>query len=257
MRSFFSRASRCAGAIVIIVAVAWAQGLSIPIRYQYHYRQNPSREEGISPGEAAGGERLELVSAVVHSTQKSSPAADRLFVGFSADITQNVVVAVRDPANNYWMKPVDESRKPFFRAQAGFNTFSWDATDAKYIRRTAGDLLALVQLSTTKTAIFPAILWDSSATLPSNLRVDEYEFAFLPNAKGDFKYEIGTKQGKQLKTDDLIDLPKGVVFKVFWNAEAQPDDSYEFKGTATFTLASNKKVNQQLQFSFLRKTSIK
>jgi hypothetical protein len=242
--------------ILILVAVVFAQESQIPLQYQYQHWPDPSRNEGIRLGNAAGGERVELVSALARPALRASQNPDRLFLGFSTESAEDVVVTVRDPDNNYWMEPADELGKPSLRAKAGFNTFSWKATDINHIHRTAGDLLALVQLPGQQISIAPAVLWDSSSSLPSNLRVDEYAFAFLPNAKADFKYEIQTKRGEVLKAGDLIDLPQGVVFMIPWNAAARPDDTYQLHSTSSFVLANGKKVEQQIQFSFFRRAAI-
>jgi hypothetical protein len=90
-----------------------------------------------------------------------------------------------------------------------------------------------------------------------DLRFDKYEFAFLPNADADFHYEIRTKLGKVLKSDDLYDLPKRVVVTIPWNAAGQIDDMYQLQGTATFVLANGNTVSQKVGFDFMRRGTVR
>jgi hypothetical protein len=230
----------------------------IPLKYQYQHRQDPNRFEGLRVGHQVAGERLEPVSAIAHAGLRSSQNPDRISLGFAANGPVDVSITVRDLEKNYWMEPTDASGNKIFRAKSGFNSFTWDATDINYIHRTAQDLYAWVErLGPGGTYVLPAIVFDPSSRLPSELRVTEYEFVFHPNAEADLAYQIQSKAGKKLKSGDLVDLRKDGVAVVRWDPAGQPNGMYQLVGTATFHFKNGKPDRHQgIQIDFCHVASI-
>jgi len=240
-----------AGALFVLVMppVLRAQ---IPLRYQYQQWQKPNRMEGILVGHQVAGERLVLVSAIARAGLRPSPNPDRVSVGFAAHEAADVSITVRDLEQNYWMEPIDDRGDKVFKARPGFNSFTWDASDINYINRTAQDLYALVErVGAEGTCLLPAIVYDSASSLGPDIRVSEYEFAFLPNAEADFSYQIQSSNGNTLKSRELRDLPEGRVAVVRWEPSGQADGIYQIVGTATFHFKNGAPdVHQKVKIDF-------
>jgi hypothetical protein len=247
-----------AGGALFALGMAQILRAQTPLRYQYQNWQNPNRFEGIRVGHQVAGERLELVSAIARAGLLPSQNPDRLSVGFTANEPVDVSITVRDLENNYWMEPTDGRGNKVFRARSGFNSFTWEATDVNYIHRTAQELYALVErLGEGGTYLLPAIVFDSGSHPPSDFRVSEYEFAFVPSAEADFSYQINSNAGNKLKSGQLRDLPEGRVRVVRWVPTGQADGIYQLVGKATFHFKNGRPdLQQDIKIGFYHAGSI-
>ncbi len=233
-------------------------GPDLPLRVRYQFWR-PDRYEGIRTGSPAVGERLVLVSLTARVNVDASPNPNRIWMGFFVDSPQTLAVTVRDPDSNYWMEPADANRNRAFRAAAGFNTFSWDATVVKAIGRTARDLLAVAAPvgATATSAFLPVLLWDSAARLPGAVRVTDYDFGLLPNVKTDLRFTIAAADAAApLASGDLMDLPKNVVVPLSWTAPSRPDGVYVLRGHATFHLDGGGTSEQELRYRFVHRGTL-
>lgn len=204
-----------------------------PLRFQYQRWRD--RYEGLTGSYQVVGERLVLVSAIARAGLVPSKMPERITLGFTAHSSGNVSITVREWENNYLMEPIDQSGKKTFKAQPGFNNFAWDAAVVNYIHRTAQDLYALIEWSGAGSeSVYPAIVFDSNTPLPPKLQVNEYEFAFLPNAEADLSYQIQASDGRTLKAANLVDLPEGQAVLIRWKPAGQTNGVYQLKAQAKF-----------------------
>jgi hypothetical protein len=216
----------------------------IPLRYRYQKWED--RWEGIQAGYQAGGERLELISATIRADLPVAKKPQKLFVRFSLDKPLNIAITVRAPEENYWMEPIDETGRKNFKGRPGLNRFSWDGRVVRYLKKTAKDLYALAAIARAGPVrtLVPVLLYDSSP-LPETLKVQGYEFTFLPNADVDINYEIKAPDGKPLISDDLKGMPRDHMFTIPWESKDFEDGEYQLVINASFPVRDKPPMKPQ------------
>jgi hypothetical protein len=224
----------------------------VPSRYRYQKLDGPDRYEGVRSGSQAEGEVLELLSVTAQAHLTHVPDPKKISLGFVATVPADVSITVRDAGKNYWMEPIDVNGKKLFKAKSGFNFFSWDAQDVRYIRRQPEELCALVEVpSRSGTVIYPSLMWDPESTPSTEIQIKEYQFVFLPNTKVDFSYEIRSTDKSILGSDDMKNLPKGKLVSIPWTAGTRPDGTYHFSGKVTFYSDRGTSSSQPIDLDFV------
>jgi len=154
----------------------------------------------------------------------------------------NVNITVREHDQNYYMDPINTKYK------AGFNKFSWDTRIMDTLHIDWHALHATVEIKGKgQKIITPATLYDTP--LLNLFKVEEYQFVFMPNVKGDVEYKIvynqevkahGSLREQRAKQTTLIiwepkDANKGIYqlqitfrFKPQFRSALEINTAYEF-----------------------------
>jgi len=224
----------------------------VPSRYRYQKLEGPDRYEGVRSGSLADGEVIELLSVTAQAHLNPAPDPKEISLGFVATVPANVSITVRDAGKNYWMEPIDAKGKKLFKAKSGFNVFSWDAEEVRYIGRGPEELCALVEArGGAGTVIYPSLMWDSRSAPSTEIQVKEYQFAFLANTEIDFSYKIRSADKSILYSDDVKHFSKDKLLRVPWTAGARPDGRYHFSGEVIFYSDHRRSSPQPIEFDFV------
>lgn len=233
---------------LIFLTMTWGVSLLSQVSEEYLYKKRDGRFEGVKPGTPIAGERLVLLSALIKFQRDVPSAPEKLNVGFFLHEDASNEVTVRKYDKRYYMNPINTDYK------SGFNAFSWDATIINALNIDLRALHATVKFR-GQNMIAPAILYD--APLPSPLKVEAYQFVFVPSVTGDVEYKILHNGEVKTQGPPLTEQPPDQqTSPITWECQDASEGWYKLLMTFRFKLPFRPLQESTFGYEFYHKPEI-